>query len=110
MDTPVGYHGVSTDPGISTSMRLVSVHAVPGLFRNAHCIIVDRSSPASARASAPSNWKKCVVNAVRFPALRACSAFDVSGADMGVFPLNGRSRVRPLGYLREKVRFCCIPA
>ena len=68
-------------------MSLVSVHAVLDFFRNAHCIIVGRSSPASARVSAPSDRKKCVVNAVRFPALRACSAFDIiSGADMGVFP------------------------
>ena len=32
-----------------------------------------------------------MVNAARFPALRACtlSAFVISGADMGVFPLMG---------------------
>ena len=68
-------------------MSLVSVHAVLGFVRNAHCIIVGRSSPASARVSAPSDWKKCVMNAVRFPALRACSAFGIYGADMGIFPL-----------------------
>ena len=68
-------------------MSLVSVHAKLGFFRNAHCIIVGRSSPASARVSAPSDRKKCVVNAVRFPALLACSAFGISGADMVVFPL-----------------------
>ena len=68
-------------------MSLVSVHAVLGFFRNAHGIIAGRSSPASARVSAPSDRKKCGVNAVRFPALRACSAFDIFGTDMGVFPL-----------------------
>ena len=65
----------------------MSVYAVLGFFRNERCIIVGRSSPASARVSALSDRKKCVVNAVRFPTLRACSAFDISGADMGVFPL-----------------------
>ena len=68
-------------------MILVSARAVLGVFRNAHCIIVGRSSLASARVSATSDRKKCVVSAVRFPALRACSAFGISGADMGVFPL-----------------------
>ena len=65
----------------------MSVHAVLSFFRNAHNIIVGRSSPASARVSAPSDWKKCVVKVVRFPALRACSAFGIYGADMGIFPL-----------------------
>ena len=68
-------------------MSLVSVRAVLGFFRNAHCIIVGRSSPASAHVSAPSDGKKCVVNEVHFPALRASSAFGISGADMGVFSL-----------------------
>ena len=63
-------------------MSPVSVHAVLGFFRNAHCISVGRSSSASARVSAPS-----VVKAVRFPALRACSTFDISGADLGVLLL-----------------------
>ena len=65
----------------------MSVYAVLGFFRNAHCIIVGRSSPASRRVSALLNEKKCVVSAVRFRALRACSAFGISGVDMGVFPL-----------------------
>ena len=64
-------------------MSLVSVHAVLDFVRNAHFIIVDRSSPASARVSAPSNRKKCVVNAVRFRTLHACSTFGISDADMG---------------------------
>ena len=68
-------------------MSLVSVHSVLGFFRDAHCIIVGTFSPASARVSAPSDRKKCVVNAVRFPALHACSDFDISGGDMGVFPV-----------------------
>ena len=68
-------------------MTLVSVHTVLAFFRNAHCINVSRSSPASTRVRAPSDRKKCVVNAVYFPALRACSAFGISGADMGVVPL-----------------------
>ena len=68
-------------------MSLVCVHAVLGFFRNVHCIIVSRSSPASARVSALYDRKKCVVNAVCFPALRACNAFGISGADMRVFTL-----------------------
>ena len=68
-------------------MSLGSVRAVLGFFRNAHCIIVGRSSLASAYVSAPSDRKKCVVSAVRFPALRACSAFGISGADLGFFSL-----------------------
>ena len=68
-------------------MSLVSVRAVLGFFQNAHCIIVGRSSYARARISAPSDRNKCVVNAVHFPALRACSAFGISGIDMGVLPL-----------------------
>ena len=78
---------MSTDPGTSTSTSLVSVHAVLGFFQNAHCIIVDGSSLASACVSVPSDRKKCVVNAGRFLALRVSSAFGISGADMGVLPL-----------------------
>ena len=65
--------------------------AVLGFFQNARCITVGRSSPASARVSAPPDLKECMVNAMRSPALRACSlsAFVISGADMGVFPLMG---------------------
>ena len=39
--------------------------------------------------SGPSDLKECMVNAVRSPALRACtlSTFVISDADMGVFPL-----------------------
>ena len=68
-------------------MSLMSVRAVYGFFRNAHCIIVGRSSPASALVSALSDRRKCVVNAVGFPALRACSAFGIYGAHIRVFPL-----------------------
>ena len=68
-------------------MSLVSIHAVLGFFRNAHRIIVGRPSPKGARVSAFSRRNKCVVNEVRFPALRACSAFGISGADMGAFLL-----------------------
>ena len=68
-------------------MSMVSLHAVLGFFRNARCINVGRSSPASGRVSAPSDRKTCVVNAVCSPSLRACSAIGISGADMEVFPL-----------------------
>ena len=79
------------DPGIRTSMSLRYLPAVLGFFQNAHCIIVDRSSPGSARVSPSPDLKECMVNAARYPALRACtlSAFVISGADMGVFPLMG---------------------
>ena len=70
-------------------MSLKYLQAVLGFFENARCITVGRSSPASARVSALLDLKECMVNAVRSPALRACifSAFVISGADMGVFPL-----------------------
>ena len=89
-DTPVTIE-FPTDPGISTSMSLRYLQAVLDFFQNARCITVGRSSPASARVSAPPDLKECMGNAVRSPALRACtlSAFVVSGADMGVFPLMG---------------------
>ena len=86
-----GHHRVSTDPGFSTSMSLRYLQVVLGFFQNAHCIIVGRSSPASAHVSGLLDLKECMVNAVRFPALRACtfSTFVISGAAMGVFPLMG---------------------
>ena len=88
-DTPVTIV-VPTDPGFSTSMSLRYLQAVL-FFQNARYITVGRSSPASARASGPSDLKECMVNAVRSPALRACtfSTFVISDADMGVFPLMG---------------------
>ena len=89
-DTPVTIE-FPTDPGISTSMSLRYLQAVLGFFQNVRWITVGRSSPASARVSGPPDLKECMVNAVRSPALRACtlSAFVISGADMGVFPLMG---------------------
>ena len=67
-----------TDPGISTSMSLRHLQAVLGFFQNARCI----TSP---------DLKECMVNAVRSPALRACtlSAFVIYVAAMDVFPLMG---------------------
>ena len=89
-DTPVTIE-FPTDPGFSTSMSLSYLQAVLGFFQNARCITVGRSSPASARVSGPSDLKEYMVNAVRSPALRACtfSTFVMSGADMGVSPLMG---------------------
>ena len=89
-DTPVTIE-FPTDPGFSTSMSLRYLQAVLGFFQNARCITVGRSSPASARVSGPSDLNECMVNAVRSPALRACtfSTFVISSADMGVFPLMG---------------------
>ena len=74
-------------------MSLRYLQAVLGFFQSARCITVGRSSPAHARVSAPPDLKECMVNAVRSPALRACtfSAFVISGADMNVFPLMGVS-------------------
>ena len=87
-DTPVTME-FPTDPGISTSMSLRYLQAVLGFFQNARCITVGRSSLANARVSASLDLKECMVNAVRSLALSACtcSAFVISGADMGVFPL-----------------------
>ena len=56
-----------TDPGISTSMSLRYVHGVLGFFQNARCTTAGRSSPASARVSAPPDLKEGMVNAVRSP-------------------------------------------
>ena len=80
-----------TDPGFSASMSLRYLQAVLGFFQNALCITVGRSSPAGARVSGPSYLKECMGNAVRSPALRACtlSTFVISGADMSVFSLMG---------------------
>ena len=80
-----------TDQRFSASMSLRYLQAVLGFFQNARCITVGRSSPASARVSGPSDLKECMVNAVRSPALRACtfSTFVISSADMGVFLLLG---------------------
>ena len=77
------------DPRISAFMSLRYFYAVLGVFQNARCVTVGRSSPASARVSTPPDLKECMVNAVRSPALRAYtfSAFDTYAADMGVFPL-----------------------
>ena len=106
-DTPVTIE-FPTDPGISTSMSLRYLHAVLGFFQNARCITVGRPSPARARVSAPPDLKECMVNAVRSPALRACtwSAFVISGADMGVFPLMGA----PVFSRREILgkRYACV--
>ena len=56
VDTPVAIE-FSKDPGICTSMCLRYLPAVLGFFQNAHRIIVGRSSPASARVSAPPDVK-----------------------------------------------------
>ena len=76
-----------TDPEISTSISLRYLQAVLGFFQNVRCITVGRSSPASARVSAPPDRKECMVNAVRSPALRACIFGTL--ARMGVFSLMG---------------------
>ena len=72
-------------------MSLRYLQAVLGFFQNARCITVGRSSPVRARVSPPPDLKGCMVNAVRSPALRACtlSALVIFGADTGVFPLMG---------------------
>ena len=49
-----------TDPGTSTSMSLRYLQAVLGFFQNARCITVSRSSPVSARVSAPPDLNECV--------------------------------------------------
>ena len=106
-DTPVTTEFL-TDPGFSTSMSLRYLQAVLGFFQNARCITVGRSSPASARVSGPSDLKECMVNAVRYPALRACtfSTFVISGADMGVF---GRRELLGKRYPCLMFHSCAIP-
>ena len=58
-DTPVTME-FPTDPGMRTSMSLRCLQAVTGFFQNARCIAVGKSSPASARVSAPPDLKECV--------------------------------------------------
>ena len=72
------------------------------------CITVGRASPVNARVSASPDLKECMVNAVRSPALRACtlSAFVISGADMGVFPLMGAPVFGRLEILGK--RYPCV--
>ena len=43
---------VPSDPGATTSISLMYLHAVFGLFQYARCIIVDKESPANALAIA----------------------------------------------------------
>ena len=83
-----------------------------GFSQNARCITVGRSSPASARVSAPPDLKKCMVNAVRSPVLRACtfSAFVIYVADMGVFPLMGVPVFGRQKILGKKVPLRHVPA
>ena len=106
-DTPVTIE-FRTDPGISTSMSLRYLQPVFGFFQNARCITVGRSSPVSARVSAPPDPKECMVNAVRSLVFRACtlSAFVISGADMGVFPLMGTPVFGRLEILGK--RYPCV--
>ena len=59
-------------------MSLRYLQAVLGFFQSACCITVGRSSPAHARVSAPPDLKECMVNAVRSPALRACTLAPLS--------------------------------
>ena len=78
-DTPVTIK-FPIHSGISTSMSLRYLQAALGFFQNVRCITVGRSSPGSARVSAPPDLKECMVNVVRSPVLRACtlSAFVIS--------------------------------
>ena len=100
-DTPVAM----TFPEILTSMSLGYLPAVLGFFKNARCITVGGSSPASVRVSAPPDLKEFMLNAVPSPALRACtlSAFVIYGADKGAFllmsvPMFGRWEIFGKGY------------
>ena len=94
-------------------MSLRYLRAVLGFFQNALCITVGRSSLASARVvSAPPDLKKCMVNAVRSPALRACTLAPLlylvltwASPLMGV-PVFGR----PSGDPREKVPLRHVPS
>ena len=94
-DTPVTIE-FPEDPGINTSMRLRYLQAVLGFFQNSRYIIVGRSSPASARVSALPDLKECMVNAVRSPALRACT-FSVF--PLMVVPVVGRWEIVGKRYL-----------
>ena len=50
---------VPSDPGATTSISLMYLHAVFGLFQYARCIIVDKESPANALEKAPPDRKGC---------------------------------------------------
>ena len=50
---------VPSDPGATTSISLMYLHAVFRLFKYTRCIIVDKESPASALEMAPPDRKEC---------------------------------------------------
>ena len=79
-----------SDPGAITSMSLMYLHAVFGLFQYALCMMVDRESPAKARDTAPPERKECRENScVSSAAIAYClSALDIVAVVTGKLPLN----------------------
>ena len=59
------------EPGDTTRASCMYLQAVLGFFRNAFCIIVDRSSPANARETAPPDLNECIEKSPCTPAATA---------------------------------------
>ena len=59
------------NPGDTTCASCMYLHAVVGFFQNARCMMVDRSSPANARETAPPDLNECIEKSPCTPAAAA---------------------------------------
>ena len=88
-----------TTPDDATSMIIMYLHAVLGLFQKALSMMEERFSPLRALVIAPSERKECIEKSAFLPA--ACAwlfkVFVISAADMGILPRMGA----PPSALRE---------
>ena len=65
-------------PGDTTCASCMYLHAVLGFFQNARCMMVDRSSPANARETAPHDLNECIEKS---PCTSAAAALPISVFD-----------------------------
>ena len=81
----------ASEPGATTCTRRMYLQAVLGRFQNARCMMVVRSSPASACDMAPPERKECMENSFRSPAEAAEALRDrvIWAAESGEFPRRG---------------------
>ena len=80
-----------TAPGDTTSMILIYLHVVLGLFQKALSMVEERSSPLRALVIAPPERKECIEKSAFSPATHAwlIRAWVISAADMGTLPRMG---------------------
>ena len=76
-----------TAPRVTTSMILMYLHAVLGLFQIGRSMMEERSSPLKALGIAPPERKQCIQKSVFAPAARArffrvCVIFTVVTGDL----------------------------